>query len=241
MASDTTYYNVNLLRPITDENNWYYSGTGSMICDGKMRLESNSYASVYLKETFIPESLIRSKKRKVIIETLDATEVVGDKSAYSCWMHEESDNIGSLSIDITFLYRSDTTTDDERVTLTCNNVSGRRDGSTGIGTYEFELDMSPVDLAECLFTIRNNGDNYISITKAMMLRSQDVDQLAENVVTTMTVVGIKAYRDGMTVSFDNSAQPLKCWWLEGENGEFAGINVNNEKMISFERIDELLE
>ena len=239
--ADTTYYAVNLIRPVTDEANWQYTGSGSMVYDGKMRLESNSSASVYLRESFIPESLIRSKKRKIIIETLDPARVVSDKSAYSCWMHESSDNIGSLSVDITFLYRNDTTEIDRRITLTCNNVSGKFDTGGMIGTYEFEIDMDLVDLSECLFTIRNNGDDYISITRAVMYRSQDVDQLAENVVTTMTVVGVKAYRDGMTVSFDNAAQPLKCWWLEGENGEFCGINVNNEKMISFERIDELLE
>lgn len=241
MENKTTYYDVNLLRATTDDVNWYYSGQSSMIYDGKMRLESDTYASVYLSESFISESLIRSKKRKIIINTIDQSGVVGDRSAYSCWSYEQSNNIGSLSVDVTFLYRSDTTVENERVTFTCNNVSGKRDSITGVGVYEFELDMSPVDLAECKFTIRNNGSNSIYITKACMYRSQDVDQLAENVVTTMTVVGVKAYRDGMTVSFDNSAVPLKCWWLEGENGEFAGINVNNEKMISFKRVDELLE
>lgn len=87
----------------------------------------------------------------------------------------------------------------------------------------------------------NNGNNLV-LKELSAYRSQDIDSAqASNLVGLDLVLSqVKEYLDGMEVYFTDQVNPLKMWWHEDANGNFDGINVNNERLIPFSRINEVL-
>lgn len=238
MADKTIYYKNNYLRAL---ENWTL-GEDSSVADGQITLAAGDYAYVDLSADYKSASLKRSDRRKLKLSVIDANGVIGTKSQFSGSNNLEDS--GSLTVNIYGTYCSpeseEYTGDVYDIAIAPNTINYKKyDSSTHKFDYAIEFDMMSLDLMSMRVKLINTSDEDIVITKASLLRSKDISQLGENTKVSLTVSSVEAYRDGMAVYFDNDANPMKCWWI-GDSGGLTGINVDNERQITFIKRDELL-
>lgn len=224
--NDILFYDESYLR--ANFSDWELSEYASVV-DGKLVLPAGAYAKVQLSDSYMMASLEKSKYKKVHITTVDPNGAVDDTAAFNC-----TDSSGVKVIMYT-RYSNNTSTYDETRVLSLNKINSEIFGVAD--NYEFIFPCLNMNLESCEFIIANDTDVELSISEASLYRSQDTTQLAENVVTQMTVASVTAYLDGMEIQFTSNANPIKCWWLEDQEGNFCGINVNNERRISFNRVN----
>ena len=75
-----------------------------------------------------------------------------------------------------------------------------------------------------------------------MKRSQDISssQVGESIGWGIALSKVVGYLDGCEVYYDGEETPTKMWWQEDDKGVFNGVNVNNERLIKFEKKNEIL-
>lgn len=104
------------------------------------------------------------------------------------------------------------------------------------------LNFENYDLDSLSVYVKNHTTHSITLEKCDIYRSQDISdsQVGESIGWGITLREVKAYTDGCEIFYDGVDDPDKLWWMEDEQGNFAGINVNNERMIKFSRTNEPL-
>ena len=104
------------------------------------------------------------------------------------------------------------------------------------------LEMKPFDFNNLTLYVINHTTNSITLTSCSMRRSQDIasSQIGESIGWSIALNKVVAYLDGCEVYYDGEEEPIKMWWVEDEDGNFSGVNVDNERLIKFERKNEIL-
>lgn len=103
-----------------------------------------------------------------------------------------------------------------------------------------QLDNIPFESLQ--IAIQNHSTASITLKECSLYRSQDIStsQVGESIGFGITLNKVIAYLDGCEIYYDGIEQPDKLWYLEDNDGNFAGVNVNNERRINFSRVNEVL-
>lgn len=109
-------------------------------------------------------------------------------------------------------------------------------------SFERVVELENYDFLRCTVYVLNHTQSDVLLTQCEMLRSQDINssQIGESIGFGVTLRSVVAYLDGCEIYYDGTDTPDKLWWMEDGDGNFSGINVNNERMISFTRKNEIL-
>jgi hypothetical protein len=85
-------------------------------------------------------------------------------------------------------------------------------------------------------------DPLFTINTCYMYRSIDINesQVVGSVGFGVTISQVKAYLDGCEVYFEGESAPLKLWWHGDQSDNFDGVNVNNERLVSFTKVNSIL-
>lgn len=108
--------------------------------------------------------------------------------------------------------------------------------------YSFVLSMENYDLDSCTLYIANHSTESIVLKSCEMKRSQDISgsQVGESIGYNVTLQEVAEYLDGLELFYENISKTDKLWWMDDENDELCGINVNNERMIKLSRYNTIL-
>lgn len=92
-----------------------------------------------------------------------------------------------------------------------------------------------------LLVLNHTGDS-VTLTQAELYRSQDIAsaQVGNSIGFGVTLSGFISYLDGFQVFYDGRQDPDSAWFMTDDNGNFVGVNWNNERIISYEHKDEAL-
>ncbi len=122
------------------------------------------------------------------------------------------------------------------ITLLLNNYNSNILNMTRV------ISMENYDFNNLTVYVINHTTSTVILQSCEMKRSQDVSgsQIGESIGWGITLNEVKAYLDGCEIFYDGVEKPDKLWWMEDSSGNFNGINVNNERMIRFSRINEIL-
>lgn len=103
------------------------------------------------------------------------------------------------------------------------------------------IEMKNYDLDSCTIALINKSDQPITVNYVRVYRSQDIaaSQIGEAIGWGVTLREVKAYSDGCKLYYEGSTIPDNIWYIE-KDGQFAGLNINNERIINFSRINEPL-
>lgn len=112
----------------------------------------------------------------------------------------------------------------------------------GTVTLSRVLTMQNYDFETLTIYVINHTSGSITLNSCTMKRSQDVSssQIGESIGWGIALSKVVGYLDGCEVYYDGEETPTKMWWQEDEQGVFNGINVDNERLIKFERKNEIL-
>lgn len=104
------------------------------------------------------------------------------------------------------------------------------------------VEMDNVNYNSLTFYVINHSQNNVTLTSAEALRSQDISngQITSAIGLSIELDYVNSYLDGFEVGFVGSDEPLKLWWHENSQGKFDGININNERLVSYQSFDEVL-
>lgn len=215
--NDLNWYNKNVLRSF---NNWSTLVNASVV-GGALHIMAGGYAGVSLSSDYY-NGLNASKYRRVSIVVEGA---VNDQYNYK----------NMIDVVVLCKYKSD-------------NGAASVEGYYSLSVTQLNRDRDKVismessDLESCTVLIVNRTDQEVVITSCEMFRSQDVNssQVGESIGFGITLNKVVAYLDGCEVYYDGVEAPDKLWWQEDEEGNFSGINVNNERLIKFTRKNEIL-
>ena len=107
---------------------------------------------------------------------------------------------------------------------------------------EVIIDMLDYDLDSGSIKFINNTDQEITLFSISMLRSQDINssQVGESIGWGIALNKVVGYTNGCEVFYDGTEEPIKMWWQEDSQGNFNGIDVDHERLIAFERKNEIL-
>lgn len=124
-------------------------------------------------------------------------------------------------------------------TITYNDVYTDTDGNILIDRI---ITMDNMTYDELNIYVVNHTNSIIKVVNFQGFRSQDINsgQISNTIGLAIQLAGVLAHPDGYEVSFDGASEPLKLWWHENNNNEFDGVNVNNERLISFARTNEIM-
>lgn len=130
----------------------------------------------------------------------------------------------------------------ELISVNFTLLSSQYDPYLGILKFSRVIEMENYDLAEATLYIINHSTNQIQMQYCAMYRSQDVSgsQIGESIGWGITLAKCIAYLDGCELYYEGNETPDKLWYMEDQDGNFSGINVNNERLIKFERRNEYL-
>ena len=104
------------------------------------------------------------------------------------------------------------------------------------------LTMQNYDFETLTIYVINHTSGSVTLSSCTMKRSQDISssQVGESIGWGIALSKVVGYLDGCEVYYDGEETPTKMWWEEDNQGAFNGINVNNERLIKFERKNEIL-
>jgi hypothetical protein len=104
------------------------------------------------------------------------------------------------------------------------------------------LSMQNFEFDSCTIYVINHTGSAITLKSCSMKRSQDISgsQVGESIGMSIALSKVVGYLDGCEVYYDGDDTPTKMWWQEDAEGVFNGINVDNERLIKFERKNEIL-
>lgn len=97
------------------------------------------------------------------------------------------------------------------------------------------LTMTDVEFSDLEVYIKNHTESTIYLNFCSLLVSVDVSssQLLKSVNQSAGLQSVTAYSDGFSILYAGQENPLKIWWVDDGNGGLGGLNVNNERLISF--------
>jgi len=92
-----------------------------------------------------------------------------------------------------------------------------------------------------LLVLNHTGDS-VTLTQAELYRSQDIAsaQVGNSIGFGVTLSGFISYTDGFQVFYDGRQDPDSAWFMTDNDGNFVGVNWNNERVITYEHKDEAL-
>lgn len=237
------YYKTNLLKPF---ESWILNEHATAT-QSAITIESGGEASCQLDIDFEPNSLTQSDKRRLVLYIEDENGAIGPKQQFNYKETPDEGEHGSLAVVIGCGYvdpeseDSESTGDKDYIVLSPNTINYKKYYSdTYLYVYSFDLDMLPMNLNYMYVRIDNGTEYTVNITKATLRRSKDISQIDENTLTSIQIVGVDAYLNGMEVSFENVAQTMKCTW-DGDASGLTGITINGEHHITFTRHNGLLD
>lgn len=227
--SDMLWYKDNILKSVTE---WEQSGDVT-VSGHYVTLGHNASIQFSLSNEFMSDSLAMSYARKIV------SVIDNSNSAVTNMQNFKNPMNAGLKIIVENTYSSDTEVYTEQHSF-IYNTANRIKNEDGIEKHSFYIDMLGLNLLESTITLFNASSSDITIRSVKMYRSQDVTQVGENTRTSMTVTDITAYKDGLTVQFDSKSAPVRMWWQEDEDGNFSGVNIDGERMITFKRVNQSL-
>lgn len=216
------FYDMNVLRSLQ-----YW--TGGSYTDGKLTLAAGMKTAISLSTDYVASSLSRSKYKRVIIQT-ETTDAVNYNSNFRCGTSGEGIRVTLISE-----YNANTRQVKERTSLCLNPMLAALTGYAN--NYDFVFDTQNLDLSSCRLEIENLTNKTVVITAAQLFRSCDTTQLSDVTSVSVKLASLKAYYDGFEIQFDDSAEPIKVWWLSDDSGKFSGININNERYVPFTAVN----
>lgn len=112
------------------------------------------------------------------------------------------------------------------------------------GSYNMSriLEMENFTMQSCTILVRNKSSQPVHLSSCALYRSQDISssQIGDSIGWGVTLAKVIQYLDGCELYYQGSSTPDKLWWVADNNGDFAGVNVNNERIITFSRVNEIL-
>ena len=218
-----TYYNKNILRSLP---NWNILSSASVSGD-YINISSGGIAGVDLSNDYF-NGLKASNYRQLLISIQATVTNIFNYRDY-------------VEVVLRGTYKSNQgqilkSYQSINLTLLLNNYS------SGILNMVRVISMENYDLDSLTLYVINHTTDTIILRSCEMLRSQDVSgsQIGESIGWGITLNKVIAYLDGCEIFYDGVEKPDKLWWMEDNLGNFSGINVNNERMISFSRKNEIL-
>lgn len=114
--------------------------------------------------------------------------------------------------------------------------------SGGVVNIGRVLTMQNYNFETLTIYVINHTSGSVTLNSCTMKRSQDISgsQVGESIGWGIALSKVVGYLDGCEIYYDSEETPIKMWWQEDEQGEFNGINVDNERLIKFERKNEIL-
>lgn len=218
-----TYYNKNVLRSLP---NWNILSNASVSGD-YININSGGTAGVDLSNDYF-NGLKACKYRGISVKIKASFEGQNNYQNYievvlRCVYKDNEGNklVAYMTVNATLLYST---------------------YSSGVLTFNRVLTMENYDLDSATLYVINHTVSSIQLQRCVMKRSQDVSssQVGESIGWGITLNQVIAYLDGCEIYYDGVETPDKLWWMEDADGEFSGINVNNERMIKFSRKNEIL-
>lgn len=231
------FYNTNILGGLTE---WDKHGT--VTDDGQsVVIGAESSVSFDVSNDFMQDSLSMSELRKIVVTVDNDNSVVNEKSDFSKIAAVSADGSVFVRLETTYSIAAAQYVETQEFVL--SDASGVYDAGEGNTEMRFEFIASTFNtniLSQKISIINNSTTKSCTVVSCSMYRSQDSTQIGENTHTSMTVASIVAYKDGMTVQFDSRSAPIKMWWQQDDEGNFAGINVDGERMITFRKVNQSL-
>jgi hypothetical protein len=219
MANDVSYLTDNVLMGFSE---WSLL-QGASIVDNKIHLISGGYASVDLNDLYFL-GLNSSSYRKLII-SLSTTilEIYNYRNRIEAVL--EGVYVNNDEVEIPFRY----------------NVSFTKlDNTIGTICYQSrEIPMLSYKLKSMKLIIVNHSDYNVDLVSCEMYRSQDIstDQIGGAIGWGVVLNKVEAYLDGCKLYFDGAAEPTKLQWMCDEHQVFNGVKVNDERIISFSKVN----
>jgi hypothetical protein len=222
MRTDNSFYGKSVLQGLYKWNLLH----NAEISGGLIIIHPNGSAGVACSD--FASGLKQSKYRRIYV---DINGVLPSDSNYKSNVYCKL--VGAYSIngeDSTKIFRS--------INLNPNN--------SAIGSNSFnctyDVEMPSYDLTGLTFYIVNKTDSDITINTCYMYRSIDINesQVVGSVGFGVTISQVKAYLDGCEVYFEGESAPLKLWWHGDQSDNFDGVNVNNERLVSFTKVNSIL-
>lgn len=114
--------------------------------------------------------------------------------------------------------------------------------TTGAYNMSRILEMENFTMQSCTILVRNKSSGIVNLSSCALYRSQDISssQIGDSIGWGVTLAKVIQYLDGCELYYQGSSTPDKLWWVADNNGDFAGVNVNNERIITFSRVNEIL-
>lgn len=229
---NVAFYNSNILAPFGAQ--WTLSSWAAVV-GSSLQLAAGAYASYVLSKDYIFSSFERCRYRKLNV-TLASATAIGNEDAF------KSNSSGiTVTVDLTYtgVGALGGRKQDKRVFTLSKEMAAYSDGDSNT-QFEFKYEASNMNISDefnSVVTIKNNTSDTVTIDSIGFFRSNDSTQLGENATWQMQLSNVKAYLDGMEITFSESSAPVKIWYSEDANGNFDGINVNNERFISFSKVN----
>lgn len=222
-TSDILYYNKNILRALP-----YWNLLNNATVSGNfINISSGGSAGVDLSNDYF-NGLLACKYRRVYMRIAVTLSRNNDYRNYVEMVLRGvyTDNEGNQQI----LYTS------VNVTLQGSGYSNSLVDVTRV------IEMENLNLESCTVYVINHTTSSIQLQTCTMLRSQDISesQVGESIGWGITLSQVVGYLDGCEIYYDGVEEPDKLWWMEDSAGNFSGINVNNERMIKFSKVNEIL-
>lgn len=218
-----TYYDKNVLRAL---NGWNILSDASVV-DNTIEISSGGIAGVDLSNDYF-NGLKASRYRQLVL-SIEAP--VSNLYNYRDYIEviirgRYKDNQGQV---LEAYYNIN-------VTLLLNSFSNNILDMTRV------VSMENYDFDTLACYVINHSVNTVTLKTCEMRRSQDVSssQIGDSIGWGITLNQVIAYLDGCELYYDGIDEPDKLWYMEDEQGNFSGLNVNNERMIKFSRKNEIL-
>lgn len=105
------------------------------------------------------------------------------------------------------------------------------------------IEMENYSIEDMTLIVRNNSGAQITLADLTLRRSQDIssNQVGDSIGWGIALRQADKYLDGWKLYYDGVEEPDRLYFMADENEEFIGINVNNERMIAFNRVNETLD
>lgn len=228
MAIDTSkiiFYPTNTLRAL---KSWDILSNASIVGDN-ITINSGGYAGYDLSNDIgrgLSASLYKALKVSVnlvglsqISDSDNRVEIVL-QGVLEETVHEEATN----------LYKS----------VNLAPQSGKVTGSTY--TANLVLPFPNRNFTSLRLLVLNHTGDAVTVTTAELYRSQDIAsaQVGNSIGFGVTLAGFISYTDGFQVFYDGRQDPDSAWFMTDNDGNFVGVNWNNERLITYEHRDEAL-
>lgn len=118
--------------------------------------------------------------------------------------------------------------------------SGKVSGSTYTATIV--LPFPNRNFTSLRLLVLNHTGEPITVTTVELYRSQDIAsaQVGNSIGFGVTLSGFISYLDGFQIFYDGRQDPDSAWFMTDNEGNFVGVNWNNERIITYEHKDEAL-